>query len=114
VVEVDGRFDPRRGLLGDDGAAQERRGLTDKECEESIVRIEKGIHSASNWSRYGMITRSSDLQLQASPHGEGRGRRPQDRQSGVRPEETNCKMPDPVPYIRKTVAHQAKMEKRKK
>jgi len=31
-------------------------GLTDKECEESIRgEIEKGIHSASNWSRYGMM-----------------------------------------------------------
>jgi len=90
-------------------------GLTDKECEESIMRIEKGIHSASNWSRYGMMyaligfgSYKPALTEKAVAAARRIGKVEFD------PEETNCKMPDPVPYIRKTVAHQAKMEKRKK
>jgi 3-methyladenine DNA glycosylase AlkD len=94
---------------------KEGGGLTDKECEDHIRRIEKEIHGAPNWSRYGMMyaligfgSYKPALTEKAVAAAKRIGKVEFD------PGETDCKMPDPVPYIRKTVAHRAKMEKRKK
>ena len=90
-------------------------GLTDKECGEYIERIEKEIHGAPNWSRYGMMyalialgSYKPALTEKAVAAAKRIGKVEFD------PGETDCKMPDPVPYIRKTVAHIAKKKSRKK
>jgi hypothetical protein len=92
-------------LLKRDGA------LTDAECEDHIQRIEKEVHTASNWSRYGMMfaligfgTYRPALTQKAIAAAKRIGRVEFD------PGETDCKLPDAVPYIRKAAAHAAKMK----
>lgn len=85
--------------------------LTDAECEEHIRRIEREIHTASNWSRYGMMyaligfgTYRPALTQKAIAAAKRIGRVEFD------PGETDCKLPDAVPYIGKAAAHAAKMK----
>ncbi len=81
---------------------------------EVLERIEKDIHTADNWSRYGMMyalvgigAYNPALTKDAIKAAKRIGKVEFD------PGETNCKMPDPVPYIQKTVAHLAKRKKAK-
>jgi 3-methyladenine DNA glycosylase AlkD len=76
---------------------------------EMLKRIEKEIHGAENWSRYGMMysligigAYCPELRADAIAAARRIGKVEFD------PGETDCKMPDPVPYIEKTVAHAAK------
>jgi 3-methyladenine DNA glycosylase AlkD len=81
---------------------------------EILERIELEIHVADNWSRYGMMyaligigaynpALTKDVIAAAKRIGKVE----------FDPGETACKMPDPVPYIKRTLAHQAPRKKAK-
>lgn len=79
-----------------------------------LERIEREIHTADNWSRYGMMysligigAYNPALRDDAIAAAKRIGKVEFD------PGETNCKMPDPVPYIERTVAHLARQKKGK-
>lgn len=78
----------------------------------ALACIERDIHTADNWSRYAMMYTligiggwSSTLTKDAIAAAKRIGKVDFD------PEETSCKMPDPVPYIQKMAAHAAKKKK---
>ncbi len=80
----------------------------------ALKRIEREIHAADNWSRYGMMyaligigAYDPSLTKDAIAAAKRIGKVEFD------PGETDCKMPDPVPYIERTVAHLAKHKKGK-
>lgn len=74
-----------------------------------LKRIEKEIHTAENWTRYGMMYTligiggyCTELRAEAIAAAKRIGKVEFD------PGETNCKMPDAVPYIERMVTHAAK------
>lgn len=79
---------------------------------EMLERIEREIHGADNWSRYGMMFALIGI------GGYNPALRPEAIAAARRigkvefdPGETSCKMPDPVPYIEKMAARQARAKK---
>lgn len=79
-----------------------------------LADIEKRIHTEENWTRYAMMygliaigSYEPSLTAEAIAAARRIGKVDFD------PEETSCKMPDPIPYINKTVAHLKKRGKGK-
>jgi 3-methyladenine DNA glycosylase AlkD len=88
--------------------AAEGTPLSTAAARGALKRIEREIHTAENWSRYTMMyhligigTYNAELKGEAIAAAKRIGKVEFD------PGETNCKVPDPVPYIQKAAAHHA-------
>lgn len=86
--------------------------LPDEYFEEHLRKIEKGIHGAKNYTRYGMNqaviaigVRNPGLTKQALAASARIGK------VGVDHGDTACKTPDAAAYIHKTLAHAARLKK---
>lgn len=94
------------------GMAKEGKPASEALSREILQSIERDIHTADIWSRYGMMytligigASSPALTRDAIAAAKRIGKVEFD------PEDTNCKVPDPVPHIERTVAHQRKRGK---
>ena len=71
-----------------------------------LKRIERDIHTADNWSRYGMMYSLIGIGAYCPAlTGEVIAAAKRIGKVEFDPGETDCKMPDPIPYIEKTIAH---------